>query len=87
MGGFEGGLEEVHRTERELEELDARPALPRTLGYLRLMGPGWMQSAMTLGGGTAFASLFAGAASWATLVGDRASAVHASVRMGRCMAP
>lgn len=47
---------------RELEELDARPALPRTLGYLRLMGPGWMQSAMTLGGGTAFASLFAGAA-------------------------
>ncbi|MCB9913942.1 MAG: Nramp family divalent metal transporter [Planctomycetes bacterium] len=47
---------------RHLEALDARPFLPRTLGYLRLMGPGYMQSAMTLGGGTAFASIFAGAA-------------------------
>ena len=45
-----------------LEALDAKPFLPRTLGYLRLMGPGYMQSAMTLGGGTAFASIFAGAA-------------------------
>ena len=45
-----------------LEALDAKPLLPRTLGYLRLMGPGYMQSAMTLGGGTAFASIFAGAA-------------------------
>ena len=31
-------------------------------GYLRLSGPGYLQTAMTLGGGTAFASLFAGAA-------------------------
>jgi len=46
----------------ELEALDARPFLPRTLGYLGRMGPGYMQSAMTLGGGTAFASIFAGAA-------------------------
>jgi Mn2+/Fe2+ NRAMP family transporter len=45
-----------------LAELDQRPFLPRTLGYLKLMGPGYMQSAMTLGGGTAFASIFAGAA-------------------------
>ena len=45
-----------------MAELDARPFLPRTLGYLRLMGPGYMQSAMTLGGGTAFAAIFAGAA-------------------------
>ena len=42
-----------------LARLDARPFLPRTLGYLRLIGPGYMQSAMTLGGGTAFASIFA----------------------------
>ena len=42
--------------------LDAKPFLPRTLGYLRHIGPGYMQSAMTLGGGTAFASIFAGAA-------------------------
>ena len=46
----------------ELQALDARPFLPRTLGYLKRMGPGYMQSAMTLGGGTAFASIFAGAA-------------------------
>ena len=46
----------------ELEALDARPFVPRTLGYLKRMGPGYMQSAMTLGGGTAFASIFAGAA-------------------------
>jgi len=44
------------------DALDAKPFLPRTLGYLRYMGPGYMQSAMTLGGGTAFASIFAGAA-------------------------
>jgi len=30
--------------------------------YLRTMGPGYMQSAMTLGGGSAFAAIFAGAA-------------------------
>ena len=45
-----------------LAELDAKSFVPRTLGYLRHMGPGYMQSAMTLGGGTAFASIFAGAA-------------------------
>ncbi|MFT4648406.1 MAG: manganese transport protein [Glaciecola sp.] len=45
-----------------LQALDAKPFLPRTFGYLRHIGPGYMQSAMTLGGGTAFASIFAGAA-------------------------
>ena len=45
-----------------LAALDQKPFLPRTLGYLRHIGPGYMQSAMTLGGGTAFASIFAGAA-------------------------
>ena len=45
-----------------IRELEARPPIARTLGYLRLMGPGYMQSAMTLGGGTAFAAIFAGAA-------------------------
>jgi Mn2+/Fe2+ NRAMP family transporter len=34
----------------------------RTRAFLRLSGPGYLQSAMTLGGGTAAASLFAGAA-------------------------
>jgi Mn2+/Fe2+ NRAMP family transporter len=46
----------------EFAELDAKSFVPRTFGYLRHMGPGYMQSAMTLGGGTAFASIFAGAA-------------------------
>jgi manganese transport protein len=46
----------------ELRELDSRPFLSRSVGYLGRMGPGYMQSAMTLGGGTAFASIFAGAA-------------------------
>ncbi|MFT5831241.1 MAG: manganese transport protein, partial [Bacteroidia bacterium] len=46
----------------QLEALDAKSFLPRTLGYMRHIGPGYMQSAMTLGGGTAFASIFAGAA-------------------------
>ena len=48
--------------ERELSELDTKPFLPRTLGYMKRMGPGYMQSAMTLGGGTAFSAIFAGAA-------------------------
>ncbi|MAH65178.1 MAG: hypothetical protein CMJ27_02125 [Phycisphaerae bacterium] len=43
-------------------ELDARPLPGRIVGYLRFMGPGYLQSAMTLGGGSAFAALFSGAA-------------------------
>jgi manganese transport protein len=46
----------------QLAALDNKSFVPRTLGYMRHMGPGYMQSAMTLGGGTAFASIFAGAA-------------------------
>ncbi len=45
----------------ELVELDKKPILTRWKGYFSKTGPGWMQSAMTLGGGSAFASLFAGA--------------------------
>jgi manganese transport protein len=43
-------------------ELDSKPFVPRVAGYLRFMGPGYLQSAMTLGGGSAFAALFGGAA-------------------------
>lgn len=35
-----------------LDELQSQPAGKRMLGYLRLSGPGYMQSAMTLGGGS-----------------------------------
>ena len=55
----------THSTEDNLArfaELDARPLPGRIAGYLRFMGPGYLQSAMTLGGGSAFAALFGGAA-------------------------
>jgi Mn2+/Fe2+ NRAMP family transporter len=44
-----------------LSEVEGRPIGSRLRAYLGLIGPGYMQSAMTLGGGTAAASLFAGA--------------------------
>ncbi len=47
---------------RDLTELEKASPLRRTRAYLKLSGPGYMQSAMTLGGGTAIASLGAGAA-------------------------
>ena len=49
---------------REREALGAlahRPLPERVRGYLRLLGPGYLQSAMTLGGGTVSSALFAGA--------------------------
>ena len=48
--------------EREtLERLDTQGALTRFKGYFSLTGPGWLQSAFTLGGGSAVASLYLGA--------------------------
>ena len=48
--------------EREkLEILNKKPLLTRWRGYWSLTGPGWMQSAMTIGGASAMSSLFAGA--------------------------
>ena len=44
-----------------LRALAARPAWARIPGYLRLSGPGWLQGAMTLGGGSAITSLTLGA--------------------------
>lgn len=44
-----------------LAELARRPFPTRARAYLGLLGPGYLQSAMTLGGGTVSASLFAGA--------------------------
>ena len=46
---------------RELEALAAAPALKRVPAYIRLSGPGWLQGAMTLGGGSAITSLTIGA--------------------------
>ncbi|HIE69511.1 MAG TPA: hypothetical protein EYP98_04750 [Planctomycetes bacterium] len=44
-----------------LRELEHAPVGKRFFGYLKFIGPGYMQSAMTLGSGTAASSLFAGA--------------------------
>lgn len=47
-------------TDERLAEIAARPFLARTGAYLRLSGPGWLQGAMTLGGGSAITSLTIG---------------------------
>jgi len=44
-----------------LEDLESRPFLERAKGYVRRSGPGLLQSAMTLGAGSAAASVIAGA--------------------------
>lgn len=44
-----------------LRNLAEKPAAGRLRGYMRMMGPGYLQSAMTLGGGTVSSALFAGA--------------------------
>lgn len=54
--------ESLARERAWLTQLETKGPLERNLGYLRHAGPGYLQSAMTLGGGTAAASLFAGAA-------------------------
>ena len=45
----------------ELTALAQKPAWARAPSYLRLSGPGWLQGAMTLGGGSAITSLTIGA--------------------------
>lgn len=44
----------------ELQALAQKPFLQRLPGYVRLSGPGWLQGAMTLGGGSAITSLTIG---------------------------
>jgi len=56
-----GDPEVVAKEQAELRSLESKGVLARYKWYLAKSGPGWMQSAMTLGGGSAFASLFAGA--------------------------
>jgi Mn2+/Fe2+ NRAMP family transporter len=44
-----------------LQSLAKKPFVPRSLGYIKMTGPGLLQSAMTLGAGSAAASVIAGA--------------------------
>jgi len=51
----------IQREEDALIELEKKPLSKRIKGYYQLTGPAWMQSAMTLGAGSAAASVIAGA--------------------------
>ncbi len=53
--------EKLEREIQELRELEQQPASRRFWGYLKRTGPGLLQSAMTLGAGSASASVMAGA--------------------------
>ena len=46
---------------RELVALEQKPFFPRAVGYIKRTGPGLLQSAMTLGAGSAAGSVIAGA--------------------------
>ena len=53
--------ERLKRESDALVELEKKPFGERIRGYYKLTGPAWMQSAMTLGAGSAAASVVAGA--------------------------
>ncbi len=53
--------EALAREKAELTAAEAKGMGARLWAYARKMGPGWMQSALTLGSGSFFSSFFAGA--------------------------
>ena len=53
--------EALAREREMLRGLAGKPALTRFRAYYALTEPGWLQSAFTLGGGSAVASLYLGA--------------------------
>ncbi|MGD9125765.1 MAG: divalent metal cation transporter [Planctomycetia bacterium] len=53
--------EKLNREVEQLKELNAKPFFGRLGGYVKRSGPGLLQSAMTLGAGSAAASVMAGA--------------------------
>ena len=53
--------EKLQHEVAELEALAQKPFFPRAAGYIKRTGPGLLQSAMTLGAGSATASVLAGA--------------------------
>ncbi len=53
--------EALLREAQWLDQLERGPWTSRIRGYMSLSGPGYLQSALTLGAGTATASLFSGA--------------------------
>ena len=59
-GGNPGGSK-AEMEVQELLALEQLPFVPRAAGYIKRTGPGLLQSAMTLGAGSAAASVVAGA--------------------------
>lgn len=55
-----GDPEILAKEQAELKELQSKGVGARIKWYFSKSGPGWMQSAMTLGGGSSMAALFAG---------------------------
>lgn len=53
--------EKIRKEEEYLQDLETQPFGRKIKGYFKLTGPAWMQSAMTLGAGSAAASVVAGA--------------------------
>ena len=53
--------EKIEREVAELQELEGKPFVTKAGGYIKRTGPGLLQSAMTLGAGSATASVVAGA--------------------------
>ncbi len=51
---------QIQQEEAVLQGLARQPLLTRIRGYAKLTGPAWLQSAMTLGSGSAVASVVAG---------------------------
>jgi Mn2+/Fe2+ NRAMP family transporter len=49
-----------HSTSSLLRSIEGKPFPRRIAAYVRLTGPGWMQSALTLGGGSLAGSLYLG---------------------------
>lgn len=60
-GGAAADPQAIEKEEQYLRALDGQGLVPRLRGYFTLSGPGWLQSAFTLGGGSAVASLYLGA--------------------------
>lgn len=60
--------EKLRQEENFLIELSQKPLVERVKGYMKLTGPAWLQSAMTLGAGSAVASVVAGASFGYTLL-------------------
>ena len=62
LPAFTASAPEILAKEKaDLAELEGKGILARWKGYFGKTGPGWLQSALVLGSGSAMASLFAGA--------------------------